>query len=62
VVMAIDGCKGGWRVVHDNLCPRCGHAVLSNLTNHPAANKDDRLHHWCRELWEEAYWEPVVHD
>jgi ribosomal protein S27AE len=48
VVTAADGDVGGWRVVRDNLCPRCGHGVLAE---HLHADGGDRLHWWCRKLW-----------
>ncbi|MDT8307886.1 MAG: hypothetical protein RRC07_18280, partial [Anaerolineae bacterium] len=54
VVRAADGDTGSWRVVRDNLCPRCGHAVPDHL----AGDGDDRSHRWCRELWEEMGWQP----
>jgi ribosomal protein S27AE len=55
VVTAAGGDTGGWRVVRDNLCPRCGRAVLAD---HRAGDSDDRSHRWCRELWEEMGWQP----
>src|SRR5690606_26798522 len=55
VVKAADGDAGGWRVVHDNLCPRCGHAVLPD---HLSGDGDDRSHQRCRKLWEKTGWAP----
>ena len=55
VVTAADGDTGGWRVVRNNLCPRCGHSVLPD---HLAGDGDDQTHRWCRELWEETGWAP----
>jgi ribosomal protein S27AE len=54
VVRAAEGDTDGWRVVEDNLCPRCGRVVRAeHLTG-----DDDRSHRWCRELWEETGWQP----
>ncbi len=55
VVTAWDGAAGGWRVVHDDVCPGCGGRVLPE---HPAGNGDKLSHRWCRELWEELGWQP----
>ncbi|MFW6097988.1 MAG: DUF7567 family protein [Chloroflexota bacterium] len=55
VVTAADGDTEGWRVVRDNLCPRCGHAVLPD---HLAGDGGDQSHRWCRKLWEETGWVP----
>lgn len=56
VVKAADSDVGGWRVVRDNLCPRCGYGVLAEHL----AGDDDWSHRWCRELWDDIGWEPVV--
>ncbi len=62
VVKAAGDDVDGWRVVRDNLCPRCGYSVLAE---HLAGNDDvlgtsggHRSHRWCRELWEEIGWVP----
>jgi hypothetical protein len=51
VVRTARGDAGSWRVVRDNLCPRCGHAVLPNQL---AGDGDSSLHRQCRELWGET--------
>lgn len=59
VVTARDGEVDGWRVVHDNLSPRCGHGVPAD---HPGGDDDDvlctsgehRSHQWLRKLWAET--------
>jgi len=56
VVTAWDGDAGGWRVVHANVCPSCGHSVLAEQ---PAGDGDNLSHRWCQELWEETGWQPA---
>jgi hypothetical protein len=55
VVTAADGDRNGWRVVRDDLCPRCGHGVRPD---HRTGKGDDGLHRSCRELWQETDWQP----
>ncbi len=56
VVTATDSPGGGWRVVHDDVCPGCGRRVLPE---HPARDGNRLSHRWCRELWEELGWQPA---
>lgn len=58
VVTAADGDRNGWRVVQDNLCPRCGHSVRPE---HLAGDGDDRSHRRCRELWDATGWPTSPH-
>lgn len=58
VVTAADCDVGGWRVVRDNLCPHCGHAVLARDDDVLRTSGGHRPHRWCRELWEEISWVP----
>lgn len=55
VVTAAGGDRGGWRVVRDDLCPRCGHGVRPD---HRTGESGDGLHRSCRELWQEMGWQP----
>ena len=57
VVAAVEDDSGRWRVLQDNICPRCGHIVVAVQ---PAGDKAVDAHRWCRELWEETGWEPQL--
>jgi hypothetical protein len=48
VVTAAEGEASGWHVVHDNICPRCGHTVPPG---HLAGGGGDRSHRLCQDLW-----------
>ena len=55
VVTAAGGDRDGWRVVRDDLCPRCGHGVRPDDRT---GEGGDGLHRSCRELWQETGWQP----
>jgi hypothetical protein len=54
VVAADESEARGWRVITDNLCPRCGCEVVSGAR--PGVGEAD--HRYCRKLWAQTGWQP----